>query len=147
LDITAGGKTIAALIERKLVDEYRVTISGHLVGSKNTTLQYRPTQFNTSRIYTHFNNPHVVYEKTASFGNHHIFIRGLLIYRHEAEIPQKPAEEKIQYLDLNLKMAVQNLNFDSQGNLIVPANLLPNPIQEISRSKIDTTNKKRKRNE
>ncbi len=36
LDVTAGGKTIAEMIWLKLVDEVRVTLSGHFVGKQNT---------------------------------------------------------------------------------------------------------------
>jgi len=84
LDVTAGGVVIGALVWHKLIDEMRVTMAGQLCGETSATGEKRPrllTGSGTER-FTHHNNPHLHYYKVGIHGVHHIFVRGLVRYRH-----------------------------------------------------------------
>lgn len=66
LDVTAGGKTIAALTAEHLIDEFRLTVAGQLCGPVNSQGILRPTVFNlpVNINYTPKNNPLISYDGT-----------------------------------------------------------------------------------
>mmetsp|Transcript_20631 Transcript_20631/g.33976 ORF Transcript_20631/g.33976 Transcript_20631/m.33976 type:complete len:288 (+) Transcript_20631:71-934(+) len=81
LDVTAGGKVISALVHDKLLDEVRLTIAGQLVGRSSSLGLERPSMFQ-GHSYGPNNSPLVNNIGIRVYGNHHLFLRGLLQYRH-----------------------------------------------------------------
>jgi len=85
LDVTAGGVVIGSLIWLKLVDEMRITLASHVCGEISSTGEKRPHLFSSppgTDPFTCHNNPILDYHKIGVFGIHHIFVRGLVRYRH-----------------------------------------------------------------
>ncbi len=84
LDVTAGGKLIAALAKEKLLDECRLTYAGHFSGPQNSTGDPRPVLFNlpSGQYFTPQNNPLIQYQAIRLHGKHHLFLRGTYRYRH-----------------------------------------------------------------
>jgi len=88
LDVTAGGVVIGKLMWHKLIDEMRITLAGQICGPISSTGEARPHliagigQDSGLAPFTHHDNPHITYHKVALFGIHHIFIRGIVQYRH-----------------------------------------------------------------
>lgn len=61
-------------------------MGGQLCGNINSQGVARPSLFPmVGYHFTHENNPHVSYQKVGIFGEHHIFIRCKLEYRHNAK--------------------------------------------------------------
>ncbi len=89
LDVTAGGKLIAALANEKLLDECRLTYAGHFSGPKNSVGDLRPGLFDLSpgQHFTPQNNPIINYEAIRLYGQHHLFLRASYQYRHGNESP------------------------------------------------------------
>jgi len=84
LDVTAGGIVIGSMVWHKLVDEMRVTVAGQVCGPAALGAIPRPTLFipPPGVIFNHNNNPLLKYTKIGIFGEHHIFIRATVQYRH-----------------------------------------------------------------
>jgi len=81
LDVTAGGIVIGTMVHNKLVDEMRVTVASQVCG---IGAELRPSLFVSPPgvVFTHHNNPILKYKKIGIFGEHHIFIRSTVQYRH-----------------------------------------------------------------
>eukprot|EP01111_Echinosteliopsis_oligospora_P006032 TRINITY_DN1998_c0_g1_i2.p1 TRINITY_DN1998_c0_g1~~TRINITY_DN1998_c0_g1_i2.p1 ORF type:complete len:295 (-),score=62.88 TRINITY_DN1998_c0_g1_i2:612-1496(-) len=84
LDVTAGGVVIGALLWHKYIDEVRVTISGQIAGEQSKSGEKRPkiVSMTKDRVFTPDMNPHLKYTKIGLFGNHHLFVRSEVEYRH-----------------------------------------------------------------
>lgn len=84
LDVTAGGRLIAALAKDKLLDECRLTYAGHFGGRYNSAGNPRSGLFDLSheQYFTPQNNPLINYEAIRLHGQHHLFLRGSYVYRH-----------------------------------------------------------------
>jgi riboflavin biosynthesis pyrimidine reductase len=82
LEINAGGKVLAILVELGLLDEMRMTVSGQLVGSFNGRGERRPSLFPSNRHWAATNNPHLIFKRLKQFGQQLVFYRCQLIYRH-----------------------------------------------------------------
>lgn len=88
----------------RLIDEMRVTMAGQICGQVSYSWLYRiaivwPDKISSKgekrpnliagfgldkglEPFTHNNNPHLTYHKVGLFGIHHLFIRGIVQYRH-----------------------------------------------------------------
>jgi len=98
LDITAGGRTISSLVHQKLVDEFRVTISGMLVGPFNSMRVQRPELFNLPEdVYFDSDSaPLINYAGLRLQGDHHLFLRGRLHYRHKLSSEEMQQEQEVE---------------------------------------------------
>ena len=84
LDLTAGGETIGDWILKKVVDEHRLTIAGHLMGSFNSLGEARPRIFNLPphSYFPSDKNPLLEFFGIRIYGNHLLFLRNKIKYRH-----------------------------------------------------------------
>ncbi|KAI9360009.1 hypothetical protein DFJ73DRAFT_816322 [Zopfochytrium polystomum] len=93
LDVSAGGTLIRRLIDLKLLDELRITQAGQIAGFFNSNMEPRPTLFprdatGAGKIwpppesFQPNNSPLLAYKGVRLIGEHFIFIRSVLEYRH-----------------------------------------------------------------
>ncbi|KAG5460708.1 MAG: hypothetical protein BJ554DRAFT_7206 [Olpidium bornovanus] len=86
LDVACGGSVLRQLIDLKLLDELRCTVSGAFAGSLSSSGQPRPTQFaeddERHRRFSKDDCPLVRWIGIRTLGEHHIFLRGEWMYRH-----------------------------------------------------------------
>ena len=83
LDICGGGVLINALLEQGLLDEMKNTIAGQIVGPQSQSGLSRPHLFPHQRsCFTCDNSPLIAWKKVHLLGEHFIFMRGKLTYRH-----------------------------------------------------------------
>jgi len=87
LDVSCGGIVLANLVQQQLIDEYRFTISGAVFGHTNSQGVHRPLMFDQQSFhFTLHNFPLLQYVGIRTFGNHHLFIRGVWQYRHAKRV-------------------------------------------------------------
>ncbi|KAJ3412164.1 hypothetical protein HDV05_001139 [Chytridiales sp. JEL 0842] len=85
LDVSAGGTIIRQLIDLKCLDEIRMTQTGQIIGAYNTDGIERPPLFPTTvmgKRYTVADSPLVAWKGIRTIGEHFVFLRGVLTYRH-----------------------------------------------------------------
>jgi len=82
VDVSAGAIVISQFIQKKLLDESRITKSGQLFGHYNTKGEPRPLAFDRYLNFGSANAPLFHYLGIRLFGYHHIFVRGVWEYRH-----------------------------------------------------------------
>eukprot|EP01120_Amphizonella_sp_Union-15-10_P000728 TRINITY_DN1075_c0_g1_i1.p1 TRINITY_DN1075_c0_g1~~TRINITY_DN1075_c0_g1_i1.p1 ORF type:complete len:313 (-),score=41.25 TRINITY_DN1075_c0_g1_i1:25-963(-) len=85
MECSAGGYTISQMLYLKLVDECRFTTSGQVCGHFNSLGEPRPTMFNENTTFGSQENPLLHYAGIRIYGLHHVFIRGVWEYRHNAK--------------------------------------------------------------
>jgi riboflavin biosynthesis pyrimidine reductase len=82
LDVSAGSVVISQLLQQKLLDEYRFTLSGSVFGHTNSNGKRRTLNFVESLHFTPNTSPLLHYVGIRLFGEHHLFVRALWEYRH-----------------------------------------------------------------
>ncbi|KAJ3313418.1 hypothetical protein HDV04_001847 [Boothiomyces sp. JEL0838] len=84
LDVSSGGKVIRSLIGCGLLREIRKTVSGQYAGPLNSQMEKRPRLFDEScDVNFHPSYSPLIYWKGIRLmGEHFIFHRGLIEYRH-----------------------------------------------------------------
>ncbi|KAI9329195.1 hypothetical protein BDR26DRAFT_872854, partial [Obelidium mucronatum] len=84
LEIDAGGSMIRKMIDAKLIDEVRLTQVGQVIGTNDSTGQPRPSLFNCidADSYHADNSPVFRMAGVRSIGDHFLFLRTVLEYRH-----------------------------------------------------------------
>jgi riboflavin biosynthesis pyrimidine reductase len=84
LDVCVGGNVAAQLLELRLINEVRMTITGQLCGPINMQGEQRPTLLPGGRqFFTAGTNPHLVRLGMRCFGDYFTFIRSRIVYRHD----------------------------------------------------------------
>jgi len=81
-DVSAGSVVISQLLQQKLLDEYRFTLSGSVFGHTNSNGKRRTLNFVESLHFTPNTSPLLHYVGIRLFGEHHLFVRALWEYRH-----------------------------------------------------------------
>ncbi|KAJ3345902.1 hypothetical protein HDU91_007189 [Kappamyces sp. JEL0680] len=82
LDISSGGRVIRTCIDEELLDEFRMTTAGQLIGPLSSTGERRPSLFpDSGRSYSAHNSPLVAWKAIRSVGDHFVFYRGMVQYR------------------------------------------------------------------
>ena len=87
VDLTAGSLVFGQMLRLKLIDDIRITYSGLIIGGLSTHNQTRPLYYDTNSDKTHTpftekTHPLIHYAGIRSFGEHHLFIRASVEYRH-----------------------------------------------------------------
>jgi riboflavin biosynthesis pyrimidine reductase len=82
LDVSCGSTMISQLIKLKMLDEYRMTKSGCILGHFSTAGEPRVLQFDPNLGFNLENSPLLHFKAIRIYGEHHMFVRGVWQYRH-----------------------------------------------------------------
>jgi riboflavin biosynthesis pyrimidine reductase len=82
LDVSSGGRVIRSFTDAQLLDEVRMTMTGQLIGPKNSKGEHRPSLYPLERkSYTPSTAPLIKWKGIRTCGDYFIFHRGVLQYR------------------------------------------------------------------